>query len=224
MSETTRKVFFRQQLNKTIQLFPFSFGYLTVTAKGLNFPLSFITTQPHLQLKNDLKLIAMGEELKPSISTPIIRTTLNQIETSISTPVHSPIRKAPRPSTSARTPSAAPIQIKNSISIPLRHKKTYQEQKRERQHKIDEDEEMIKPVTLAEKRERQAKRAYQIKTWKVREEREAREARSLLRKRMMNGPKKETEVTEHVQQQKKKGVRFNLKKNKIIELTKDEED
>ncbi|RCH90337.1 hypothetical protein CU097_007481 [Rhizopus azygosporus] len=132
----------------------------------------------------------MGEELKPSISTPIIRTTLNQIETSISTPVHSPIRKAPRPSTSARTPSAAPIQIKNSISIPLRHKKTYQEQKRERQHKIDEDEEMIKPVT----------------------------------KRMMNGPKKETEVTEHVQQQKKKGVRFNLKKNKIIELTKDEED
>ncbi len=37
LSETTRKVFLKT--NKALSLFPFTnFGYLTATAKGLNFP------------------------------------------------------------------------------------------------------------------------------------------------------------------------------------------
>lgn len=131
-----------------------------------------------------------------------------------------------KPTTIKTTTSSSPTRMAPLFAPKLQQFPTQQQQQQQQQpEKKQEDEEedvpMTKPVTLAEKRARQAKRAYQIKTWRVREEREAREARTLLRKKLMNGEgkKRDTVVDTTITTQKKKNVRFNLKKNKIIQIT-----
>ncbi|CAO3696190.1 unnamed protein product [Rhizopus stolonifer] len=150
------------------------------------------------------------KDVKRSISAPLVKKkdlehTLPNIPTKTSSvdpkgSVHK----------NARARSITP-QMKKSLTMSLTHKKT-------RPKLNEEDEPLVKPISIAEKRARQAKRAYQVKIWKVREEREAREARSLLRKKMMNGESKKVENTVNTTM-KKKGVRFNLKKNRIIQFT-----
>ncbi|KAI9245981.1 hypothetical protein BY458DRAFT_551381 [Sporodiniella umbellata] len=113
-----------------------------------------------------------------------------------------------------------PKALKGSLSAPLIPSKGKEFPKTSPWKKsshplLDEDDEpLTQPITLAEKRARQAKRAYQIKIWRVREERDAREARSLLRK-------KQTHINPPAAN--KKGVRFNLKKNRIIQIKTNEE-
>lgn len=80
------------------------------------------------------------------------------------------------------------------------------------------------PITLQEKRRRQAKRAEQLKFWKVREEREAREARLAGRRDLLEGrsgnakrggsaePVTSTSAT------LRKAVKFNLKRNRVIQF------
>ncbi|KAL7309782.1 hypothetical protein PS15m_010622 [Mucor circinelloides] len=88
----------------------------------------------------------------------------------------------------------------------------------------EEDEPMTKPMSLTEKRKRQAKRADQVKIWKVREEREAREARLVIRRQIVNGTNKKitqsssTSSTTSTVRKKKKRVKFNFEKNSVIEL------
>ncbi|KAI8374709.1 uncharacterized protein BYT42DRAFT_577356 [Radiomyces spectabilis] len=94
----------------------------------------------------------------------------------------------------------------------------------ETKHEEDEDEPPRK-LSIKEKRARQAKRAEQLKFWRVREEREARQARSAARQRSIataSDPyKSETELpssTSTSSSTSRRGVTFNLKRNRIIEI------
>ncbi|KAI8978069.1 hypothetical protein BDB01DRAFT_800659 [Pilobolus umbonatus] len=153
---------------------------------------------------------------------PTTTTTSTSTHTNRSTTLHttkpdqqSTILKAPRPSTSTRTASAAPVQIKTSSSIKLRHKS-----KKEKPPLDADDEPIAFPISLKEKRARQAKRADQIKIWKVREEREAREARLVFRRKMVSGEWRKTDMPPV--EARKKVVKFNLRKNRIIQLSDDD--
>lgn len=80
------------------------------------------------------------------------------------------------------------------------------------------------PITLQEKRRRQAKRAEQLKFWRVREEREAREARRANRRDLLDG--RLNSNTKHSANANgdsstttpRKVVKFNLKRNRIIQF------
>lgn len=223
LSETTiRKVFFSTPAPSCL------FSPTVITAKGL-YPPSIIivkallkNTIPTKSHSMPIKLITMKEHppekenkgnLKKSSSTPtsIKKPTLIERLISPTKSETSTIRKAPRPSTSARS---APIQTKtNRSSINFGYKK-------KKPPKLDEDDEpMTKPISLTEKRKRQAKRADQVKSWKVREEREAREARLVIRRQLVNGisKAKPTESTA-TPKKKKKRVKFNFDRNSIIQL------
>jgi hypothetical protein len=78
----------------------------------------------------------------------------------------------------------------------------------------EDDEPAPRPISLKEKRARQAKRQDQVKFWRVREEREDRQRRLLERKMLVNR-RLEPTPTEAVI---KKGVKFNLKRNRVIEI------
>jgi hypothetical protein len=223
LSETTiRKVFFSTPVPSCL------FSPTIITAKGLYPPpiiilkalLNTTTTIPTKSLSVPIKLITMKEhpsdkenanKLKKSSSTPTI-TTLKKptlIERLISpTKSETPtIRKIPRPSTSTRT---APNQTK--MKRPSTHRKKTPTTEDE------EDEPMTKPISQTEKRKRQAKRADQVKSWKVREEREAREARLVIRRQMVNGISKVKPTEPPPKKKKKKRVKFNFDKNSIIQL------
>ncbi|KAI8582108.1 hypothetical protein K450DRAFT_229040 [Umbelopsis ramanniana AG] len=80
------------------------------------------------------------------------------------------------------------------------------------------------PITLQEKRRRQAKRAEQLKFWKVREEREAREARRVGRRDLLEGRSGNAkrggsaEPTTSTSATLRKAVKFNLKRNRVIQF------
>ncbi|KAH8553895.1 hypothetical protein BGW37DRAFT_554828 [Umbelopsis sp. PMI_123] len=80
------------------------------------------------------------------------------------------------------------------------------------------------PITLQEKRRRQAKRAEQLKFWRVREEREAREARRAGRRELLEGRSGNAkrggsaEPTAGASATLRKVVKFNLKRNRVIQF------
>ncbi|CAO3667611.1 unnamed protein product [Rhizopus stolonifer] len=199
LSETTRQVF----LNYT-PLFPFSFhfGNITTTVRGLHFP-SCSFDFPFLPYKlNSVRLITMGHEkqqtMKPSNSAPVATNT-----------------KQPQPDISLSTPTKKTAPLIKSRPVPTKNNSL--KQKKVQKKAEDEGEEEVPKIrlTLSEKRERHAQRVHQLKKWRVREEREAREVRLQQRKKLMRGESKETVVEETI---KKKCVRFNLKKNKTIQI------
>lgn len=241
-SETTRKVFLSTTILKSPPSGLFSPPFLTV--KGLYPPpiqllISTTTTYLVRSLSVPVKLITEKEmpfstiqgrpPMKVSASAPTFKkpnlidkliTNMNPKHGSSSTTTT--VRKAPRSSTFTRTASAAPVQIKTSTSIKLIHKEV------KVQEEDEEDIPVTKPISLTEKRKRQAKRADQVKIWKVREEREAREARSLIRRNLMTGVTKKKLVSPPLneiskrQKKKKKRVKFDFDKNKIIQIPNDE--
>lgn len=149
------------------------------------------------------------ESKSTSTSTPLIKhkTIHKKLEISKSSPI---------------IPTTASTQnIMHKTPRPINQKKTISISLVQKQPNDEEEEPLRKQFTLAEKRAQQAKRAYQIKIWRVREEREARQARSLLRKKLMSGERKK-EIENNVVVNTRKGVRFNLKKNKIIQITENE--
>ncbi|KAI9483892.1 MAG: hypothetical protein EXX96DRAFT_560075 [Benjaminiella poitrasii] len=97
--------------------------------------------------------------------------------------------------------------------------------------KEEEEVPMTKPLTITERRKRQAQRATQIKMWKVREEREAREARLKLRRQIVSGgiiPKltftNTKQSSSSLDNKKKKRVKFNTDRNRIIQIPATTED
>ncbi|KAJ2957570.1 hypothetical protein NQZ79_g6744 [Umbelopsis isabellina] len=76
------------------------------------------------------------------------------------------------------------------------------------------------PMTLQEKRRRQAKRAEQLKFWRVREEREAREARLTSRREALEGRSSNAKRAAPVETPSplRKAVKFNLKRNRVIQF------
>ncbi|KAI9319188.1 hypothetical protein BX666DRAFT_1436587 [Dichotomocladium elegans] len=88
-----------------------------------------------------------------------------------------------------------------------------------KEDKVDEDEEAAPArLTPQEKRRREAMRAQQIKLWRVREEREAREARTVARRRLMERRREPSPPPPAP----RRAVKFNLKRNKIIEISQQE--
>ncbi|KAF7722484.1 hypothetical protein EC973_003104 [Apophysomyces ossiformis] len=150
----------------------------------------------------------------------------------------SPVRKVARASSLTRTANAAAAaaaastkttttSTTSSMAVNGRSKMREGDIPMNHRSKDDEDEErMPRPISLKEKRERQAKREEQVKLWRVREEREAREARSAAR-RLQMGQRRSVTAMKDVQQGEKqvvsaatkKGVKFNLKRNRVIEIT-----
>ncbi|KAL0079700.1 hypothetical protein J3Q64DRAFT_1760913 [Phycomyces blakesleeanus] len=111
----------------------------------------------------------------------------------------------------------------------------------------EEEEKAPAPISMKEKRERQTKREEQVKFWRVREEREARETRLAARRRLINGSdtreaRERASATAAISAAAaattsaaasscgtiertsvsrlgiRKSVKFNLKKNKTIEI------
>ncbi|KAI7871002.1 hypothetical protein BDF14DRAFT_1767237 [Spinellus fusiger] len=116
-----------------------------------------------------------------------------------------PLGSLPRP--------ASPSSTLQEADIPMSH--TPQHTHPHEQSKKEEKDEAPGPISIKEKRERQAKRAEQIKFWRVREEREAREVRLAVRRRFMAGEEPSKEMNDG---RVKKLVKFNLRKNKIMEI------
>ncbi|KAG2171493.1 hypothetical protein INT43_009154 [Umbelopsis isabellina] len=86
----------------------------------------------------------------------------------------------------------------------------------------EEDDNLTRfgPMTLQEKRRRQAKRAEQLKFWRVREEREAREARLNSRREALEGRSSNAKRAAPAESPSplRKAVKFNLKRNRIIQF------
>ncbi|KAL9547162.1 hypothetical protein MBANPS3_006305 [Mucor bainieri] len=252
ISETTRKVFFISNSSKKYP--STLFVPALITAKGLYPPsvvlLSALLDTSNSNPRNSMiprksysvpiKLITMQEHSTSTITTKTTTTTTTTtvkaevpLQTSQSTP--------PSPTTaSSESQSHKPISVEKTVinttkpsRKPMKHwvlkKKSTTANKSQQTSnvKADEDEEdepMTKPMSLTEKRKRQAKRADQVKIWKVREEREAREARLVIRRQIVNGTNKKitqsssTSSTTSTIRKKKKRVKFNFDKNSVIEL------
>ncbi|KAG0164540.1 hypothetical protein DFQ28_000153 [Apophysomyces sp. BC1034] len=155
-----------------------------------------------------------------------------------------PVRKVARSSSLTRTANAAAATAVASKTVVAGKPKMREADVPMVSIGEDEDDDkMPRPISLKEKRERQAKREEQVKFWRVREEREAREARSAARRRLMEpkrqvvkDPKdvkdakdtKDTKDAKHIKDTRreqassaaaKKGVKFNLRRNRVIEIT-----
>lgn len=99
----------------------------------------------------------------------------------------------------------------------------------------DEEEDDIRPMRLtpSERRRREAKRAEQIKFWRAREEREARDARLVARRKLMaegqeaarrrrmqqsGAAVEELSRQDSPSSSSRKAVKFNLRLNRVIEI------
>lgn len=196
-----------------------------------------------------IKLITMQEHITSSISATTTTTTTTTITatatatatTTITTDI--PLQKSQSTPTSPVTSNNNEPQIPKLISFEKSQINTAKSSRTPmkkwilkkkpiatklqpaylKEQEEEEDEPMTRPMSLTEKRKRQAKRADQVKIWKVREEREAREARLVIRRQMVNGNKKisqsaSTSSTTSTIRKKKKRVKFNFDKNSIIQL------
>ncbi|KAL7323870.1 hypothetical protein PS15p_210463 [Mucor circinelloides] len=248
ISETTKKVFFVSNSSKK---YPSTlFVPALITAKGL-YPPPIVLLKALLDTNNSstrnimiprksysvpIKLITMREH---TTSTIITKTTTTTVKAEV--PLQKSQSTPPSPTTVSNEsqplePVSAEKTVINSTKSfrkPMKHwvlkKKstTGNKQQQTSNMKAEEDEEdepMTKPMSLTEKRKRQAKRADQVKIWKVREEREAREARLVIRRQIVNGTNKKitqsssTSSTTSTVRKKKKRVKFNFEKNSVIEL------
>ncbi|KAI8348288.1 hypothetical protein BD560DRAFT_410754 [Blakeslea trispora] len=207
----------------------------TPTIASSPVPSTSDTTQMTTKITQDTERLVGGIPMKTLKPTSIDTLTPKLSDA---------ILQRPRPSSSTdrslnRNSIPSPVQVKGFHSTPIKlsqKKKKFtpivpsqrtekrlriQERSNDRVEEDEEDEPMIKPLSLAEKRKRQAKRADQVKVWKVREEREAREARLQLRRQMMNAPAKKKNMEAQPPptiRKKKKRVKFNFDRNRIIQL------
>lgn len=209
LSETTRNIFFKNNTRlKSLLTLPSSFLFI-ITAKGLHPPPYKPINIPIKSLSVPIKLITMTEHYEK-----YNKATIPSMKKSTSLPTNITFKKP--------TPIEALITTTQRKTTTLvKKKKSVPEKEQD-----EEDEPMTKPLSLTEKRKRQAKRADQVKIWKVREEREAREARLLIRRQIVNGTKKVTTATETTTttiRKKKKRVKFNFDKNSIITIQYDDE-
>lgn len=247
ISETTKKVFFVSNSSKK---YPSTlFVPALITAKGLYPPpivlKALLDTNnsstrnimiPRKSYSVPIKLITMREH---TTSTIITKTTTTTVKAEV--PLQKSQSTPPSPTTvSSESQPLEPVSVEKTVinsstksfRKPMKHwvlkKKstTGNKQQQTSNMKAEEDEEdepMTKPMSLTEKRKRQAKRADQVKIWKVREEREAREARLVIRRQIVNGTNKKitqssTSSTTSTVRKKKKRVKFNFEKNSVIEL------
>lgn len=254
ISETTRKVFFISNSNKKYPSTLFVPALITakglyppsiVILKALlntSTSHSRSTMIPRKSYSVPIKLITMQEH---STSTIITKTTTTTTTTTVK--AEAPLQKSQStpPSPTTTTPNSEsrlhePISVEKTVinttktsRKPMKHwvlkKKSTTVNKSLQTSNVkadeeEEDEPMTKPMSLTEKRKRQAKRADQVKIWKVREEREAREARLVIRRQIVNGTNKKitqsssTSSTTSTIRKKKKRVKFNFEKNSVIEL------
>ncbi|CEP17371.1 hypothetical protein [Parasitella parasitica] len=201
-----------------------------IPRKSSSVPIKLITMQEHTPLTN--------AATRTTITTTTIRTDVPPPKSQSTPPL--PIityteRQIAKPVSNEKTT----INTHKSSRTPM--KRFVFKKKKSTTTKIqasslkggeeeEEDEPMTKPMSLTEKRKRQAKRADQIKIWKVREEREAREARLVIRRQIVNGTNKKiiqsssTSSTTSTVRKKKKRVKFNFDKNCVIELPSFEDD
>ncbi|KAF1802119.1 hypothetical protein V8B55DRAFT_1477148 [Mucor lusitanicus] len=253
ISETTRKVFFISNSSKKYPstlfvpalitakgLYPPSIVLLKALLNTNNISHPRNTMMPRKSYSVPIKLITMQEH---STSTVITKTTTTTTTTTMKAEL--PLQKSQSTPSSPTTASSESqphelitvektvINTTKTSRKPMKHwvlkKKsttanTSQQTSNLKADEDEEDEPMTKPMSLTEKRKRQAKRADQVKIWKVREEREAREARLVIRRQIVNGTNKKTtqpsstSSTTNTIRKKKKRVKFNFDKNSVIEL------
>ncbi|KAG2180340.1 hypothetical protein INT44_003342 [Umbelopsis vinacea] len=161
-----------------------------------------------------------NEEVEPSQSTSQERgksngTMFNKVKAGFGSAKANSPPKTPKAQSSNLTPFRRMIQNATKKSTTT--------------NKDEEDDDVegitrFAPITLQEKRRRQAKRAEQLKFWKVREEREAREARRAGRRDLLEGRSGNAkrggsaEPTTSTSATLRKAVKFNLKRNRVIQF------
>ncbi|KAI8642670.1 hypothetical protein BD408DRAFT_173749 [Parasitella parasitica] len=248
ISETTRKVFFISNTN--IKPPSSLFVPTLITAKGL-YPPSAISLKALFHTNNTKNIMIPRKSCSVPIKMITMQEHTTLMNTATTTTITTTIATDVSPQKSQSTPPLPTIayseqQITKPISIEkavisthkspctpmkrfvLKKKKNtttkMQTSSLKAGEEEEEDEPMTKPMSLTEKRKRQAKRADQIKIWKVREEREAREARLVIRRQIVNGTNKKITQSSSVStkistiRKKKKRVKFNFDKNCVIEL------
>jgi hypothetical protein len=129
---------------------------------------------------------------------------------------------SPQKNTKAQSSNLTPFRrmIQNAT------KKSTTAANKEEEDDVDDVEGITRfaPITIQEKRRRQAKRAEQLKFWRVREEREAREARRAGRRDLLEGRSGNAkrggsaEPTTSASATLRKAVKFNLKRNRVIQF------
>ncbi|RUS16336.1 hypothetical protein BC937DRAFT_91331 [Endogone sp. FLAS-F59071] len=181
-----------------------------------------------------------------------------KLNPSVSPSPKSPSRKRPpsptKPTTTAITTSTAPPKLTPSLSPqkpwntrpvvatasrnrlpspPIKSRGSTDRSETEGDHAIeaeDEDENFYPtPSTLKEKRARAVRRAEQLKKWRVREDREARELRAAARRKYVADGNGRTAVQEsresgsvssgdEKERDRAKSVKFNLRRNIVFEF------
>ncbi|RUP44148.1 hypothetical protein BC936DRAFT_149876 [Jimgerdemannia flammicorona] len=198
-------------------------------ASGRNSP----TTSPAPPTQNPSSLPPKPHSRKrppsPTKQTIITATTAHPL--SKSTTLGSPQKSWNTSPATSTTPRNRPPSPPTHTSRPgIDHSET------DADHSVednDEDDSYPTPSTLKEKRARAARRAEQLKKWRVREDREARELRAVARRKLVaengNGRLLQREGREggsvssgdEREREKAKSVKFNLRRNIVFEFDSD---
>ncbi|CDH60905.1 predicted protein [Lichtheimia corymbifera JMRC:FSU:9682] len=125
--------------------------------------------------------------------------------------VSTKVREADVPMPKKPIPTSPPIRIHGA------HKKGHKDHTKQGNDGDEEDEAPVR-ITAQERRRRENMRAQQIKMWRVREEREARDARTIARRKMMERPTPRNKEPSPPPTPPRRAVKFNLKRNKVIEI------
>lgn len=168
------------------------------------------STSQHKQKQDMQQQIASP---KSSTISSRNKTSVNRTSSSksMATTTTTKVREADVPMPKKPTPSSPPLRNNGT------HKKSGKDHNK--QNIEDEEDEAPVRITAQERRRRENMRAQQIKMWRVREEREARDARTIARRKMMERPTSRNKEPSPPPTPPRRAVKFNLKRNKVIEIT-----
>ncbi|KAI7877632.1 hypothetical protein K492DRAFT_209562 [Lichtheimia hyalospora FSU 10163] len=163
--------------------------------------------------KHDVQQHSRPASPKPSTTSIRNKTTMNRSSSSKS--MTSKVREADVPMPKKPMPTNSPVRTHGAT-----HKKNGHGNKdQSKQGNVDEEDEAPVRITAQERRRRENMRAQQIKMWRVREEREARDARTIARRKMMERPTSRNKEPSPPPTPPRRAVKFNLKRNKVIEIS-----
>lgn len=149
-----------------------------------------------------------------------------------STPIKKAARILPRAESGPRPVREADVRMSTSTTAKSDAKAVHKASEAKRGDDDDDEEDAPRPPPLSrtEKKRREALRAQQIKQWRAREQKEERDARSETRRKMLAAASSRQqqrrlsdETLDSAAEQTtpsppKKGVKFNLKRNKIHDI------
>lgn len=174
------------------------------------------TTTLHKRKHDGQQQTPRPRSASPKPSTAPVRnktTSVNRSSSPSPKSIATKVREADVPMPKKPIPTSPPLRIHHGA-----HKKSGNKDHTKHGNEDEEDEAPVR-ITAQERRRRENMRAQQIKMWRVREEREARDARTIARRKMMERPTSRNKEPSPPPTPPRRAVKFNLKRNKVIEIS-----